>query len=309
MAARRQVGSNQHVERWGADVPEVVEARVSAVSGGWVRQSDPLPRLSLSASQWSMSAVIHPGARAELDVNAPYQRGSVWVPEQQVALIKSTLMKLPTGSILRAQRPAGTVGAFYRIVDGKQRLEALWAFVDDEVAVPADWFDDQSIDPAGVDADGMIRWSGLTAYGRRSFENLTISVIDADTSTETVRVAPGTGTGGADRSYAFLQRSDEEALRAEAELYLLINGAGTDQSAADLANARAFAEGRSNGALPWQLELADGDEVTDADGEVWSLRGDPYLSGDEGFPDRRWVFHAWKRRTGEFKDFDGSEIS
>ena len=130
MAARRQVGSNQHVERWGADVPEVVEARVSAVSGGWVRQSDPLPRLSLSASQWSMSAVIHPGARAELDVNAPYQRGSVWVPEQQVALIKSTLMKLPTGSILRAQRPAGTVGAFYRIVDGKQRLEALWAFVD-----------------------------------------------------------------------------------------------------------------------------------------------------------------------------------
>ena len=155
----------------------------------------------------------------------------------------------------------------------------------------------------------MVRWSGLTPLGQRLFGNLTISVIDTDTSTETLRVPPGTGTGGSDRSYATRQRTEEEALQAEAELYLLINGAGTEQTDADLANARAVASGRSNRALSWQLELRDGDEVTDSDGEVWSLRGDPYLSGDEGFPDRQWVFHAWKRRTGEFRDFDGSELS
>lgn len=72
------------------------------------------------------------------DFDPPYQRASVWTPEQRTSLIKSLMQGLPIGSLFLNRR---SILEPMRVVDGKQRLETLLMWIRDEVAVPADWFE------------------------------------------------------------------------------------------------------------------------------------------------------------------------
>lgn len=159
--------------------------------------------------------------RSRLVMDQGYQRGSVWSVERRRNLIKSVLMGLPIGGIILNDRGYTPGGRDTAIIDGKQRIEALWAFVDDEFAVPAWWVGDQFIEPGAtfepVTVDGEtvdgIRYSGLNVKFHRQFENRAIPGLEAQ-----------------DLTY-----------QEEAETFLLINTGGVEQDEETLERARQAA--------------------------------------------------------------------
>lgn len=89
--------------------------------------------------------------RDDLDVNPPYQRGEVWGVKRRRNLIKSLLSGVPIPAIVVNDRMgAGFEGwdadndPAYVVVDGKQRVTTLRAFVDGKFTVPGDWFDEDA---------------------------------------------------------------------------------------------------------------------------------------------------------------------
>lgn len=142
----------------------------------------------------------------EFELDPPYQRSSVWTEDQRRALIKSLLLGLPIGSLVINHR--GYQGEIiYAIIDGKQRIEALRAFVSDELTVPAEWFTEDALPGAST------VFSELPRPHQRRFNNTTIPSLEAKV----------------------------EGVAAEAELFLLLNVAGTTQTADDLSRAAAIA--------------------------------------------------------------------
>jgi hypothetical protein len=82
-----------------------------------------------------------------LDLNPPYQRGSVWGVERKRNLIRSLLMGLPIGAVFLNSRHIMQPD---RVVDGKQRIEAILDFLGDGLAVPAEWFAETDLIAAAV---------------------------------------------------------------------------------------------------------------------------------------------------------------
>lgn len=158
------------------------------------------------------------------DISPEYQRGSVWTEDQRIALVRSWLMGVPIPSIVVNDRifgpwpsnHTGPMGHFaYSVIDGKQRVETAIAWFEGEFAVPASWFDPASVEITEETEDGpYVRHTGLIASERRHQGNsFHLPTVEAQVAT----------------------------LEEEAELYLLLNGAGTPQSAEAMANAARVA--------------------------------------------------------------------
>lgn len=103
------------------------------------------------------------------DFNPPYQRASVWTPEQRVELIRSLMQGLPIGAVFLNRR---SILEPQRVVDGKQRLETLLMWIRDEVHVPRDWFPASHlcVIPGGTAGD-VVSWSDLSLLGQRHLGN------------------------------------------------------------------------------------------------------------------------------------------
>jgi len=206
----------------------------------------PLPNTRMSASNRSISDLVHQYQDGLITVDAPYQRESVWTEAQRVALIKSLTMGIPIAALVINRRDTpgwehangrldhGNGEPMYAVIDGKQRLLTLAAWLSGDLAVPASWFAEFEggdtrhgettprprlrIVEATEDTDDgpYVRITGLTPAGRRRWTNLaTIAVAEARVST----------------------------MAAEAEVFVLINSAGTSQTDDDLARAAKIAEG------------------------------------------------------------------
>lgn len=160
------------------------------------------------ADQWLARSDYDP-----FDLNAPYQRGSVWSVDQRRALIRSLLLGVPVGTATVAELPfEGThstaPGTFYRVVDGKQRVETLRMFASDGFTVPGWWWDQRRLKPSVSRAHEVV-YSDFSGIPLSRF------------------VFPATVF----RSY---QTDDEdltpaETLAVEQEVFDLINTAGTPQ--------------------------------------------------------------------------------
>jgi hypothetical protein len=123
-----------------------------------------------------------------LDLNPPYQRGSVWGVERKRNLIKSLLMGLPVGAVFLNSRHIMQPD---RVVDGKQRIEAILDFLGDRLAVPAVWFseDDLTEATAGQWGSGnlttdMVSYSDLTLPVQRRFNDSTVATYQTKLRTE-----------------------------------------------------------------------------------------------------------------------------
>lgn len=181
-------------------------------------QDSPLERISLQNTNRLASWFHH---SADLfDIDPPYQRASLWIPEQRRNLIKSFLMGLPVPAIVlnRHDTVYGWTGDTeypYAVVDGKQRIETIRAWFRGELAVPATWFAPEHVATTIEGTDGLYTsCDGLTKAGQRVTENrFSVPVVEASVPT----------------------------VAAEAVLYLLLNGAGTSQTEDDLAHAAAVA--------------------------------------------------------------------
>ncbi len=79
-----------------------------------------------------------------LDLNPDFQRAHVWTQEQQIAYVEYFLRGGTSGRDLYFNHP-GWMGSFtgdFVLVDGKQRIEAFRAFMDNEFQVFGSYYRD-----------------------------------------------------------------------------------------------------------------------------------------------------------------------
>ena len=183
----------------------------------------PLTHQSLHASNRQAREVVRHAQDWGIDLNPPYQRGSVWTLEQRINLVRSWLLGIPIPAIMVNDRThqawidnngsthLDNSGAEWAIIDGKQRLETGIAWWESTFAVPASWFPAEHVERTEDTSDGpYVRYSGLSVIGQRIFTNRAmLPVIEAKVAT----------------------------ISAEADLYLLVNMGGTAQTDDDLLNA------------------------------------------------------------------------
>lgn len=76
------------------------------------------------------------GIRQRIDTNPDFQRPAVWTTAQKQLLIDTILREYDVPKMYW-RKLAGTPDR-YEVVDGQQRLRAIWAFVDGDFALPKD---------------------------------------------------------------------------------------------------------------------------------------------------------------------------
>ena len=129
-------------------------------------------------SEWSIRMLAD--FRGRINLEAEYQRGKVWSKAQQALLIDSILRGFDIPKIFLRKLPDGSPYLF-DVIDGKQRLTAIWRFVNDEFPLIS------KCKPFPKLGDlGGKRWSELPpeARDRLQFANMTVSKIDEATNDE-----------------------------------------------------------------------------------------------------------------------------
>lgn len=190
----------------------------------------PLEHISLSPTYREAYGFVRHINEGALILDPPYQRGSVWSGDQRVALVESWLRGLPAGVVILADRatevwrrgtgkdPYETGRGIWACVDGQQRLTTACLWFAGEFAVPASWFPVDFVAATEETEDGpYVRHTGLSDVGKR-FIRSRFGLMVAETR-------------------------DCATEADEARFYLLVNGGGTQQSDADMANAARVAEG------------------------------------------------------------------
>ena len=130
--------------------------------------------------EWSIRMLVD--LQPRINTDEEYQRGKVWSTPQQALLIDSILRGFDIPKIyVRKHPPGGNV--LFDVVDGKQRLTAIWRFLSNEFPLHrnADDF------PRLGNLSGK-RWSQLPAEAQDvlQFSSVTVSAIE-DASKEDVR--------------------------------------------------------------------------------------------------------------------------
>lgn len=101
-----------------------------------------IERLRLSQTSRPVDTINYWVKNGEMELNAPYQRGHVWGETRQRNLIKSLLLGIPIPSIVINDR--SSAGWDHRIscavIDGKQRITAIYKFMSGDLKVPGEWF-------------------------------------------------------------------------------------------------------------------------------------------------------------------------
>lgn len=221
---------------------------------------DPPFTVEVHGHSWTVSHWVHdidsddPFDRNRIVLDAPYQRGSVWTVDQRRALIRSLLTGVPVASIIYASVPYGAIpdrpGASYRVIDGKQRIETVQAFVRDEFTIPGWWLTPEWADDSVRGRD--VYYSDIPAPIRRDFANRPLPGAEVDsfryrTPNPVYDPEAREGYGGVKRGdprlhkYEWHDRTNDEAIAYEAEVYLLVNFGGTPQTDENRANAEQYA--------------------------------------------------------------------
>lgn len=192
-----------------------------------------LPNIKLSPLNRPLDYWAGSHVAADIDLAAPYQRGSVWGLERRRELVKSLLIGLPVGSVIVSELRYRHGKPCVRVVDGKQRLETVLAFIAGEFTVPGWWFPADDLAEEAVDKE-EVGYGDLSQKGRFRFGNLPLPALELNGQTEHMY-------RGDDGNWVTRERSDEEILALEAGLYELVNFAGMAQTESDREQARQVA--------------------------------------------------------------------
>ena len=103
----------------------------------------------------------------QLDLNPPYQRRSVWNVKDRRFFLDTVFRGYPCPPLFLHKTFGTADKTLYAVVDGKQRLQTLFQFVDDEVALASDYGDERF---AGK------RWSHLGEAERKVFWDYVLPV-------------------------------------------------------------------------------------------------------------------------------------
>lgn len=85
-------------------------------------------QLVLQSADLSLRTLATMVSGGAIDVSPQFQRRDRWTPAKQAALIESFLLNIPVPPIYLAEDDLGT----YSVIDGKQRITAIKAFLEDE---------------------------------------------------------------------------------------------------------------------------------------------------------------------------------
>jgi hypothetical protein len=183
----------------------------------------PLRHKRISSSGRSIADLVHSIEDGDLILDPPYQRGDVWTEQQRVNLIKSIMLGIPIAAIVLNKRgdnrwwdqPVTMNDPYFACIDGKQRLTTVRMWMNSEFAVPGHWFEKDAIQDALASSvyctGGNVYYSQLSLTAQRFFRKVAILPV----------------------SEAMLRNVTEEA-----EVYDLINSAGTSHTKSDLDRAR-----------------------------------------------------------------------
>ena len=99
--------------------------------------------------------------RDEIDIDPVYQRISVWDRRKQQLFIDSVINQVDVPKIYLHQLAKGSDGADqyrYSVIDGKQRLLALWGFMENKIQLARDFefFDDSNLQASGATYDILL---------------------------------------------------------------------------------------------------------------------------------------------------------
>jgi hypothetical protein len=72
----------------------------------------------------------------QIDLTPPYQRRSVWTPKDRKFFIDTIFRNYPSPAIFLHKTISTDGKTTYHVVDGKQRLETILLFVDDQIRIP-----------------------------------------------------------------------------------------------------------------------------------------------------------------------------
>ena len=131
-----------------------------------------------ATSEWSIRMLAD--FKNRINVEAEYQRGKVWTQPQQALLIDSIMRGFDIPKIFLRKLPDGSRFLF-DVIDGKQRLTAIWRFVSDKFRLL------RTTGPLpGLGDVGGKTWSGLSgqAKDKLQFSNITVSMIEDATDDE-----------------------------------------------------------------------------------------------------------------------------
>lgn len=176
--------------------------------------AQPLTHSGLSLTNRPVDFFVHTHAKGRLTLDPPYQRGNVWTNDQKVSLIYSWLTGTPIPAVvMNDRRGAGWRSAdraMYAVIDGKQRIQTAIDWFAGKLAIPASWLPASHVSRTHEIYDGpYVTFNDLTDAGQRTTENFTLPCAEGQLP----------------------------SLRAEAELFLLVNGGGTPQTETDLQRA------------------------------------------------------------------------
>lgn len=131
-------------------------------------------------SEWTIRMLVD--FKHRINVDAEYQRAPVWSKAQRALLIDSILRDFDIPKIILRKQPEGSPFLF-DVIDGKQRLTAIWGFFSNKFAIPksADVFHH-------IGNLGGRYWKDLPeqAKDKLQFSNITISRI-TDVDSDAIR--------------------------------------------------------------------------------------------------------------------------
>ena len=103
---------------------------------------------------WPLGTVSNPkGIRLRIDTNPDFQRPAVWTSAQKQLLIDTILREYDVPKMYWRKLP-GTPDR-YDVVDGQQRLRAIWSFVDGDFTLPKDSQPVEGMLTAGCSYDNL----------------------------------------------------------------------------------------------------------------------------------------------------------
>lgn len=93
--------------------------------------------------------------RDQINMDPPYQRISVWDKDKQQRFIDSIINGFDIPKLYFHEVPltSSQTGKYkYSVIDGKQRLQALWSFMQDKLPLPDDFifYEDESLQARGM---------------------------------------------------------------------------------------------------------------------------------------------------------------
>ncbi|MFE4913740.1 DUF262 domain-containing protein [Streptomyces sp. NPDC056652] len=103
-----------------------------------------IPLSDLSVRSESVQKLYTDYLADRFSVNRRYQRKLVWTVEEKCDLIDSILSDLPIPLILVAEI-SGEGGTSYELIDGMQRLNAIFSFIENEFDINGQYFDLQAL--------------------------------------------------------------------------------------------------------------------------------------------------------------------